>query len=111
MMNGMMTFGMVDDLHLLDFVNCDDWADVEPWTGNAKVQAMRDGNVYITELPKKHRGKPLFRDDNCSLSLGRDGKWYFVGHFDDITLLPKELTRQAQAIARKVNDRQKGGNL
>ena len=60
-------------LHTADFMCCED-ALLEPFRGKCKVQMMRDGNVYITELPKRVRNKALFRDDNCSLSQGRDGR-------------------------------------
>ena len=65
---------------------------------------MRDGNVYVSELPKRIRNKAIFRDDNCSLSLGRNGKYYFVFSLDEerIGELPEELVRQASTIAQKV---------
>jgi hypothetical protein len=65
---------------------------------------MRDGNVYITELPKRVKNKPMFRDDHYSQSLGRDGRYYFVFSLPEqqVDGLPKELVRQASAIAQKV---------
>jgi hypothetical protein len=65
---------------------------------------MRDGNVYMTEKPKRQKNKPLFRDDNSSLSLGRDGKYYFVFTLPEqlVAELPEQLVRQASAIAQKV---------
>ena len=99
-----MTYGLLDNgLHVLDFMCCED-AEMVPFTGNCKVQLMRDGNVYVTELPKRIRNKALFRDDNCSLSHGRDGRWYFCFSLDEDLLgqLPRELVRQASAIAQKV---------
>ena len=65
---------------------------------------MRDGNLYITQQPPRKRHKPLFREDNSSLTLGADGRYYFSFSLtqSDIEKLPQELVRQASAIARKV---------
>ena len=65
---------------------------------------MRDGNVYMTEVPKFKRNKPIFRDDNSSLSLGKDDRYYFCFTLPKqlIDELPAELVRQASAIANKV---------
>lgn len=104
MLNGMMTFGKTDEgQNLLDF-KCTEHAEMEPFIANCKVQAMRDGNVYITQKPPRIHSTPLFREDNSSLTLGRDGKYYFV------FLLPKELeaelpirlVHQALAITQKM---------
>ena len=104
MLEGMMTFGLLENgLHTADFMCCED-AEMEPFTGNCKVQMMRDGNVYLTELPKRIKNKALFRDDNSSLSHGRDGRYYFYFSLDENELkhLPEKLVRQASAIAQKV---------
>ena len=101
---GMMAFGMTEKgERTLDFECCEDVA-AEPFRGNFYVQGMRDGNVYMTENPKRKRNQPIFRDDNCSLSLGRNGKYYFVFTMDDERLreLPQKLVQQAGNIARKV---------
>jgi hypothetical protein len=65
---------------------------------------MRDGNVYMQQKPKRIKNKALFRDDNASLSKGRDGKYYFCFSMDEdrIGELPEQLVRQASAIAQKV---------
>jgi len=54
-------------------------------------------------LPKKTRNKPLFREDNSSLSKGRDGRFYFYFSLEEerVQELPTELVRQARAIAEK----------
>ena len=69
-----------------------------------RVQGMRDGNVYMQQKPKRVRNKAIFRDDNSSLSQGRDGRWYFYFSLDEdrIGELPEQLVRQASAIAQKV---------
>ena len=99
-----MTFGMLENgLRTADFNCCEDVV-MEAFVANFKVQGMRDGNVYLTELPKRIRNKPIFRDDNSSLSLGRDGRYYFYFSLpkEMIEQLPEQLVRQAGAIAQKV---------
>ena len=99
-----MSFGKLENgLRNADFACCED-VSVEPFSGNCKVQIMRDGNVYITERPRRVRGKAVFREDNASLSHGRDGRWYFCFSLDDSELeqLPGKLVQQASAIAGKV---------
>ena len=103
-LEGMMTFGKCENgLHTADFVCCED-VTCEPFTALCKVQAMRDGNVYVTEMPRRVRNRALFRDDNCSLSHGRNGRYYFVFSMDEDQLaqLPMRLVRQAGNIAQKV---------
>ena len=103
--NGTMTFGETDNgLKLLDFM-CTEYVELDSFTADCKVQAMRDGNVYITERPKRIHNTPLFREDNSSLTLGRDGRYYFVFTLPEkqLDLLPDRLVHQALAIAQKVN--------
>lgn len=103
-LEGMMTFGTTQNgLHTMDFQCCED-ASLEGFSGNCKVQAMRDGNVYITETPRRKRNRALFRDDNSSLSLGRNSRYYFVFSMPSQRAdeLPEELVRQACAIAKKM---------
>ena len=104
MVEGMMAFGKLENgQRTLDFECCEDVA-AEAFSGSFKVQGMRDGNVYMTEKPRRHKNKPIFRDDNCSLSHGHNGKFYFVFTMDDDRLgdLPQQLIQQAGNIARKV---------
>ena len=103
MLDGYMAVSEENNLHILDFVCCED-VQMDAFTGKCKVELMRDGNVYISELPKRHKNKPIFRDDNCSLSHGHNGKFYFVFTMDDNRLgdLPQQLVQQAGNIARKV---------
>ena len=103
-LDGMMTFGTVDgNLHTADFVPTE-YVEMEPWMALCKVQRMRDGNVYVTELPKRVRNKPIYREDNATFSQGQDRRWYFYFSLDEEELprVPEELVRQAVAIARKV---------
>ena len=104
MVEGLMAFGKKEDgLRTLDFECCEDVA-AEAFQGNFHVQGMRDGNVYMTEKPKRRKNKPIFRDDNCSLSHGSNGKYYFVFTMGDEELnqIPQQLVQQAGNIARKV---------
>ena len=103
-LDGLMTIGMLENgLKTADFMCCED-VEMESFSGTFKVQGMRDGNVYMTEKPKRIRNKALFRDDNASLSQGQDKRWYFYFSLDEDLLeqLPEKLVRQAKAIAQKV---------
>ena len=102
--DGMTTYGKMDNvLHVADFL-CTEVVEMEPWTALCKVQCMRDGNLYVTELPRRVRNKPIYREDNATFSQGQDKRWYFYFSMDEEELprLPEELVRQAKAIARKV---------
>ena len=104
MLDGLMTLGLLENgLRTADFTCCED-VELDAFSGTFKVQGMRDGNVYMTQLPKRVRNKALFRDDNATLSKGRDGKFYFYFSFDGDRLeeLPEQLMLQARAIAQKV---------
>ena len=104
MLDGLLTLGMMENgLRTADFMCCED-IEMEAFSGTFKVEGMRDGNVYMTQLPKRIKNKPIFRDDNSSLSLGRDGKYYFYFSLDEDQLeqLPEKLVHQASAIAQKV---------
>jgi len=101
---GLVSLGeLKNGLRVADIVSLDD-VEVDNFIGKCKVQIMRDGHIYITELPKRKKNTPIFRDDNCSLSLGRDGKYYFVFTLPEqlVDELPHQLVRQASAIAQKV---------
>ena len=103
-LDGMMTIGMLENgCKTADFQCCED-IEMETFSGTFKVQGMRDGNVYLTECPKRIRNKAIFRDDNASLSQGQDRRWYFYFSLDEdeLELLPEKLVRQASAIAQKV---------
>jgi hypothetical protein len=65
---------------------------------------MPNGDVYITEKAKRIHNTPMFREENCSLTLGRDGKYYFcfILPEEQVDKLPERLMLQALAIAQKV---------
>ena len=99
-----MTIGMLENgLMTADFMCCED-VEMQTFSGTFKVEGKRDGNVYMTEKPKRIRNKALFRDDNASLSQGQDRRWYFYFSLDEdqLELLPEKLVNQASAIAQKV---------
>ena len=103
-LDGLLTIGMLETgLRTIDFECCED-VEVEPFKGIFRVQGMRDGNVYMQQKPRRIRNKALFRDDNCALSHGQDGRWYFYFSVDEdrIGELPEQLVRQASSIAQKV---------
>ena len=103
-LDGLMTIGMLENgLRTADFQCCED-VEMEAFSGDFKVQGMRDGNVYMTEKPKRVKNKPIFREDNSSFSFGKDKKYYFYFALDEDQLvqLPEKLVRQASAIAQKV---------
>ena len=103
-LDGLMTIGMLENgLKIADFMCCED-VEMEAFSGTFKVEGMHDGNVYMTQLPKRIRNKAIFRDDNASLSQGQDKRWYFCFSLDEDQLeqLPEKLVRQASAIAQKV---------
>ena len=103
-LDGLMTIGILENgLRTADFMCCED-VEMEAVSGTFKVEGMHDGNVYMTQLPKRIRNKAIFRDDNASLSQGQDKRWYFYFSLDEDQLeqLPDKLVRQAIAIAQKV---------
>ena len=102
--DGMMAFDVLENgLRTADFQATEDVA-MEAFSATFKVQGMRDGNLYMTEQPKRIRNKAIFREDNAALSHGKDGRWYFSFSMDAdcIGELPEQLVRQASAIAQKV---------
>ena len=103
-LDGLLTLGMLENgLRIVDFMSCED-VEMEAFSGTFKVEGKRDGNVYMTEKPKRIRNKAIFRDDNASLSQGQDMRWYFCFSLDEDQLeqLPEKLVRQASTIAQKV---------
>ena len=103
-LDGLMTIGMLENgLRSADFMCCED-VELDAFSGTFKVEGKRDGNVYMTEKPKRVKNKPLFRDDNASFSHGQDGKWYFYFSLDEDQLeqFPEKLVRQASTIAQKI---------
>ena len=103
-LDGQMTlYKNENGLNLMDFA-CTERVHIEAFTATCKVQAMRDGYVYITEKKRRKRNKPIFREDHSSLSLGTDGKYYFYFAMpeEQVGVLPDQLVNEALAIAQKM---------
>ena len=94
-----------DGLRIANIVSCED-VEVEGFIGRCKVQLLHDGHIQIVQLPKRLRNKPIFRDDNCTFTLGKDGRYYFVFTMPEqlIFEIPGQLRRQAGAIAAKIEE-------
>ena len=92
-------------LRIANIVSCED-VEVEGFIGRCKVQLLHDGHIQIVQLPKRLRNKPIFRDDNCTFTLGKDGRYYFVFTMPEqlIFEIPGQLRRQAGAIAVKIEE-------
>ena len=77
MVEGLMTFGMLETgLRTLDFECCED-VEAEPFKGDFHVQGMRDGNVYMQQNPKRVRSNSLLirKAKHGRLSGTRDKAW------------------------------------
>ena len=103
-LDGFITIGKLKDGRTIcDFMNCED-ARIKPFSGNFSVVGSNRGNIYMVEKPKRVKNTPIFRDDNCSLTKGKNGRYYFFFSLEEerIEELPEELVRQASEIAKKV---------
>jgi hypothetical protein len=59
MLDGLLTLGKLENgLRTMDFMCCDD-VEMDAFSGNFTVQGMRDGNVYMTQKPKRVRNNSL----------------------------------------------------
>ena len=109
--DGMMTFGKLENgLHTADFQNFQGGEGIEPFSGKCKVQAMRDGNVYMEELPKPKKrdndaGQYRHRQDNSTLTLGVNEMYYFEFWLPKrrVKELPQLLVHQANEAAAKIS--------
>ena len=103
-LDGLMTIETLDTgLHALQFDCCDDF-EGEPFKGRFRVQCMRDGNIYMNQYAKRIPNHAMFRDDNASLTLGRNKRYYFVFTMPEelAEQMPEQLVRQATLIAQKM---------
>ena len=68
-LDGMVTVSKLENgLKTADFMCCEN-VELKPFSGVFKVQGTHDGNIYMTERPKRKRNHPIHRVDNASLSL------------------------------------------
>ena len=105
MLSGVMTYGYDDKgRETGGFQNCAPGVLVKPFVGQCKVQRVRDGNLYVTRLPKRIRNKPMFRQDHSSVSRSRNRKYYFVMIMDeaDVQEMPDTLVSEAREAAEKL---------
>lgn len=73
MVDGMMSFDKLENgQHIADFV-CTEHVEIEPFSGEFKVQALGNGCMTMVQKPKRYRGEPIRRGLHWSLSLTRDG--------------------------------------
>ena len=103
-LDGFVTIQKKDDgLHTVDFQCCED-VQIEPVKGDFRVQMMRDGNIYMDQIPKRIRNKPKFREDHSSLSLTSHRKVYvvFCESVDDIDEIPKNMVKEVRKLAKKL---------
>ena len=103
-LDGFVTIQKTEDgLHNIDFQCCED-VKVKPVKADFKVQLMRDGNIYMDEKPKHKRNKPIFRQDHSSLSLGKNGIYYFTFRLpqEEVFKLAGTLVREADEVAKKI---------
>ena len=76
--DGFMTYGEWENgQRFADFGSCEE-VRMEPFCMNARVQVMRDGNMYVSQLPKRKRHKPVLKLPHGSLSFGEDGMDRFI---------------------------------
>ena len=103
-LDGFVTIQKTEDgLHNIDFQCCED-VQMEPVKGDFRVQMMRDGNIYMDQKPKRKRNKPIFRQDHSSLSLGKNGIYYFTFRLpkEEVFKLAGTLVREADEVAKKI---------
>jgi len=100
----LMTLGKLSNNLIAVDITCLEDIEMEPFSGNFHVQGMRDGNLYLQEKPKRKRNKPIFRQDHSSLSLGKDGIYYFTFRMpqEEVFNLAATLKREAEEVAKKI---------
>ncbi len=111
-LDGMMTIGKsANNLYQADFECCED-VEIEAFIGRFKVQGMHNGDMYMQELPKRVKNKPLFRLDNSSFSLGRNGQYYFNFRLaeSELEALPALLMKDAREAVEKIIKMYLNGN-
>ena len=71
--------------------------------GHARRQRLHHRTPSPPAQLSRQRNSPLFREDNSSLTLGRDGKYHFIFTMSETLVdeLPEQLVLQALAIAQR----------
>ena len=113
--DGLMTFDKLKNgLHIADFVSTEH-VEIEPFSGDFRVQGLRNGSVTMVQKPKRIRRGPIRRGDRWSISLTKDGfiliNWRLSDK--DIELAPKLLKKDAREMAEALVEIYKeiGGEL
>lgn len=105
MLDGSMIIAReANGLHTADFECCEINVELEPFMGKCRVQCMRNGNVYVTELPKRKKSRPMKRLDHSSFTMGADRKFHFsfVMPFEGLIQLPEKLKEEAEIVANAI---------
>ena len=104
MVDGMMSFDKLENgQHIADFV-CTEHVEIEPFSGEFKVQALGNGCMTMVQKPKRYRGTPVRRGLHWSLSLTRNGQilinWRMpIGEIDKAPLFLRfDALEMAEAI-------------
>ena len=102
--DGLMTFGKLDNnLNQASFAPCEH-VEVEPYIGRFKVQLSNNGYLHLVQLAKRIRNSPLFRLAHSSFSYGRNAVYYFNFYIPDSEAerLPDLLEQEAHEAAERV---------
>lgn len=104
-LDGIMTYSELrNGLLAGDFKNFEPGVKIKPVAGKFKGQLLHDGNFYFEKLPRRVRSKPKFRQDHSSVTIGCNGKGYFVMVVGEAELkaFPQILVREANEAAAKM---------
>ena len=102
----MMSFDKLNNgLHIAEFESTD-YVEIDPISGDFRVQIRRNGSVTMIQKPRKIRRGPIRRGDRWSISLTCDGtiliNWRLP--INDIELAPKLLRKDAREIAEALEE-------
>lgn len=103
-LDGQMTYGKLENGRRIGDFQSTEHVALEPFNGKCRLQVMRNGNAYFTELKKRFRNKPLFKQDHSTMSLGKNKFYYFVLTMaeDEVEKLPTVLLQESKDAALKV---------
>ena len=104
--DGMMSFDKLKNgQHIADFVSTEH-VEIEPFSGDFRVQVQRNGCVTMVQKPRKIRRGPIRRGDRWTVTLTSDGfiliNWRCPDA--DIQIAPKLLKKDAREIAEALEE-------
>ncbi|MBR5396179.1 MAG: hypothetical protein IK144_13995 [Bacteroidaceae bacterium] len=109
-LDGMMSLGQLENGLRIGRFDCYDFVDMEPFTGNFKVQGMREGRLYLEEKKKRKHRSTDFRTPHAWVSLNCEDGIDRMGFFlpteerkDFIPLLKKEMKQVIRFLEKKFN--------